>query len=77
MAQQSMMPPHGLAGSQQVTSPTTERPQTAGDVERGEGRETASTSVIGTQSQQKQSLPVRGQCDFYIGTIAVQTQFLI
>ena len=64
MAQQSMMPP-GFAASQQVTSPTGERPLHApspSDVERGETGEAAGASVIGTQSQHKQpqTLPIRG-----------------
>ena len=59
MAQQSMMP-HGLTASQQVTSPTAERPPSGGALDVERGRETATTSGIGIQSQQKQALPVRG-----------------
>ena len=59
MAQQSMMP-HGLTASQQVTSPTAKRPPSGGALDVERGRETAATSGIGIQSQQKQALPVRG-----------------
>ena len=76
MAQQSIMPP-AFPGSQQATSPAGERPpaQSSSDVERGETREAAATSMIGTQSQLKhsQALPIRGL--YFVDNLTLRALF--